>query len=203
MHPAMSAAGLPLRWVLPKPSREAVLGLRVAWLCLLMLSLAWLASLGVDAEQGRTPVWAALLGVLLVAGWALATRAWLIAATRVPDLALVWREANRDEPAAWCDERGQAVKVDVLMDLGFGVLVQCRWLNARSTRRNDLPEPLTRWVPASAMTLEHRWRLFQSRQEGVASSGLPSKGIHNVPQRQSGVISSFSTPAPKRRRGPL
>lgn len=100
-----------MSWVLPRPSRSAIFGLRLAWLCLVILAVAWLVSLCVDAEQGRTPAWAALLGVLLVAAWSLATRAWLIAATRVPDLMLVWREANRDLPAAWCDDSGRSVTV--------------------------------------------------------------------------------------------
>jgi hypothetical protein len=202
MHPTSSVHEVTLNWVLPRPSRSAIFGLRVVWLCLVMLGLAWLVSLCVDARQGRTPVWAALLGVLLLAAWAVATRAWLIAATRVPDLVLSWHESTRDQPAAWRDEFGDAVKLEPLMDLGLGVLVQCRW-QARERARPEGPSTMTRWVPASAMRLEHRWRLFQSRQEAVASSGLPSKGIQHVPQRQKGVMSSFSTPVSRRRKGPL
>ena len=202
MRPASSADGSALSWVLPRPSRSAIFGLRLAWLCLVILAVAWLVSLCVDAEQGRTPAWAALLGVLLVAAWSLATRVWLIAATRVPDLMLVWREATRDLPAAWCDDSGRSVKVEVLMDLGLGVLVQCRWQDQASDRPDASPM-LTRWVPASAMRLEHRWRLFQARQEAVASSGLPSKGIQHVPQRQTGAMSSLRTPETVRRKGSL
>ncbi len=202
MRPTSSADGSVLSWVLPRPSRSAIFGLRLVWLCLVILSVAWLVSLCMDAERGRTPAWAALLGVLLVAAWSLATRAWLIAATRVPDLTLVWREAARDLPAAWCDEDGRLVKVEVLMDLGLGVLVQCRWQDQGAERLDALPM-LTRWVPASALRLEHRWRLFQARQEAVASSGLPSKGIQHVPQRQTGAMSSLRTPETRRRKGSL
>jgi hypothetical protein len=202
MPPTSSVHAAPLSWVLPRPSRAAIFGLRVVWLCLVMLALAWLVSLCVDARQGRTPLWAALLGVLLVAAWAVATRAWLIAATRVPDLVLFWHESTRDQRASWRDESGNTVKVEPLMDVGLGVLVQCRWQGDAGERAVGA-STLTRWVPATSMCLAHRWRLFQARQEAVASSGLPPKGIQHVPQRQKGVMSSYSTQVSRHRKGPL
>jgi len=196
-----------LSWCLPAPSAAATLGLRLGWLALLALALAWLVALCLDAEQGRSPLWAPVLGVLVVGAWALATRAWLIAALRVPAMGLHWQEATREQPASWVDNQGVRVKVDVLVDLGVGLLVQCRWLDEPSSggsevARASLHAPvLTRWVPAKAACLEVRWRLFHARHEAVASSSLPSNETQHVPKRHQGVMSTPSSSTTTRRKG--
>jgi hypothetical protein len=197
-------SGVPsgLAWCLPAPSAAATLGLRLTWLVLLALGLAWLVSLCIDAEQGRVPVWSAVLGVLLVGAWALATRAWLMAALRVPVVVLDWREATRELPAGWVDAQGQRVKVDVMIDLGLGLLVQCRWPNGVSAAQGVTgPSVRTRWVPAAAASLEVRWRLFHARHEAVASSSLPLLDTQHAPQRQKGSMSAPSSSTTPRRKG--
>jgi hypothetical protein len=195
---------LGVAWHIPEPSAMAVLGLRLTWLALLAFGLTWLVSLCMDAEAGRVPLWSAVLGVLVLGAWALATRAWLIAALRVPAIGLRWREATRERPATWVDARGRRVKVDVLIDLGPGLLVQCRWLDGRSVEQGDLaPHVLTRWVPAAAANLEVRWRLFHARHEAVASSSLPLLDTQHVPKRQKGSMSAPSSSTTSRRKGPL
>jgi len=169
-------------------------------LVLLALGLTWLVSLCFDAEQGRVPVWSAVLGVLLA--WALATRAWLMAALRVPAVVLHWREATRELPASWVDAQGQRVKVDVMIDLGLGLLVQCRWPDGVSAAQGvEAPVVRTRWVPAAAASLEVRWRLFHARHEAVASSSLPLLDTQHAPQRQKGSMSAPSSSTTPCRKG--
>jgi hypothetical protein len=193
-----------LFWRIPQPSAEATLGLRLTWMALLALAVSWLVSLCLDAEQGRVPLWSAALGVLVVGAWALATRAWLIAALRVPALDLHWLESTRESPATWADAQGQAVKVDVLVDLGIGLLVQCRWQGCIPREEGvERPRALTRWVPASAASLEVRWRLFHARHEAVASSSLLLLDTQHAPQRQKGSMSAPTSSTTSRRKGPL
>jgi hypothetical protein len=171
-------------------------------LALLTLGLSWWVSLCFDVEQGRIPAWSAALGALLVGAWAWATRAWLIAALRVPAIGLRWLEATRESPACWVDAQGQSVKIDVLIDLGLGLLVQCRWPGGALVGRQEaLPSMLTRWVPACAASLEVRWRLFHARREAVASSSLHSPETQHVPQRQKGSMSAPSSSTTPRRKG--
>jgi hypothetical protein len=193
-----------LVWRIAQPSAVASLGLRLAWVALMILALAWLFSLCWDAEQGRVPLWSAALGVLVVAAWALTTRAWLIAALRVPAIDLHWLESTRDSAATWVDVQGQRVNVDVLIDLGLGLLVQCRWPDDGALNQaGESAGTLTRWVPASAASLEVRWRLFHARHEAVASSSLPLLDTQHVPQHQKGPMSAPSSSTTLRRKGPL
>lgn len=151
-----------LRWHLPAPSRLEVLAVRLAWLALMGLALGWFVSVGWDVATGRVPVWHGLLALLLVCAWAGVTLPLVRSVGTLPPVLLIWREADRDHEAAWLDVSGQPVHVRVLVDLGFGVGVRCTWS----------VEARVRWVPASALTTEVRWRLFQGRHQAVASSGL-------------------------------
>ncbi len=151
-----------LRWHLPEPSRREVLAVRLAWLALMGLALAWFVSVGWDVGAGRAPLWHGALALLLVMVWAGVTLPPVRAVSTLSPLSLVWREADRDHEAAWLDASAQPVSVRPLVDLGFGVWVRCTWMD--DTR--------VRWVPASALATEVRWRLFQRRHQAVASSGL-------------------------------
>jgi len=151
-----------LRWHLPAPSRLEVLAVRLAWVALMVLALGWFVSVGWDVAAGRVPMWHGLLALLLVCAWAGVTLPLVRAVSTLSPLLLIWREADRDHEAAWLDVSGQQVHVRVLVDLGFGVGVRCTWS----------VDTCVRWVPASALTTEVRWRLFQGRHQAVASSGL-------------------------------
>ena len=52
-----------LRWQLPAPSRLEVKIVRLAWLVLMGLALAWLVSVGWDVATGRVPLWHGLLAL--------------------------------------------------------------------------------------------------------------------------------------------
>lgn len=151
-----------LRWQLPAPSRLEVKIVRLTWLVLMGLALAWLVSVGWDVATGRIPLWHVLLALLLVCAWAGVTLPLVRAVSTLSPLLLIWREADRDHEAAWIDVSGQQVCARALVDLGFGVWVRCTWP----------AEVRVRWVPASALATEVRWRLFQRRHQAVASSGL-------------------------------
>lgn len=151
-----------LRWHLPAPSRLEVLAVRLVWLALMVLALGWFVSVGWDVATGRVPVWYGFLALLLVFAWAGVTLPLVRSVGSLSPLLLIWRDADRDHEAAWLDVSGQPVHVRVLVDLGFGVGVRCTWS----------VETRVRWVPASALATEVRWRLFQGRHQAVASSGL-------------------------------
>jgi hypothetical protein len=164
----------PLRWHLPAPSQREIQCVRLVWWMLLSLALGWLASVGWDVFTGRAPTWHGALALLLVGGWAWVTGPLVRSVSDLAPLCLTWREADRDHAAAWIDASERPVSVRPLVDLGVGVWV-------RYTESDGVEASGVRWVPASALSTEVRWRLFQQRHQAVASSGFLSDETSKLP----------------------